>query len=81
MQKILVGLCTLFLLTAIFYKYNKDNQQDGFLWWAGRKRHKKTNCDDCEKKCKARHYIRKSKTIKAGSKAEGCVNDCKLVCL
>jgi hypothetical protein len=83
MQKILVGLCTLFLLTVIIYKYSKDKQQDGFLWWFGRKKHSKTKCGNCKKKCKARHFISKNKTITADShpKAQKCVVDCGEDCI
>ena len=55
MQKVLVGLCTLFLLTVIFYKYSKDKLQEGkkdWDWTHGN--YRRTDCTDCTTECTAR---------------------------
>ena len=72
MQKVLVGLCTLFLLllTVILYKYSKYKREGGRfkdvvkkVFYShpaarGREPHHETNCSDCKEKCRKRHWVR-----------------------
>jgi hypothetical protein len=79
MQKILVGLCTLFLLTVIFYKYSKDKQQDAM--GTKKKWIKNTRCSDCKGRCNVRNFLSAATPIVSGSRVDDCYNECNDNCI
>ena len=75
MQQILVGLCILFLLTVIFYKYSKDKQQDAM--GTGKRWMKNTLCSDCKGRCNRKHFLAAATEIDPDSKVGDCYNECR----
>ena len=87
MQKVLVGLCTLFLLTVIFYKYSKDNQQEGNNAgiWNRKGNYRRTECVKCEKKCNTRFpvigFIGTNQRKWSEDDNKKCFDKCKRECI